>query len=105
MFVNKILNVFKFIHISVLPPKQAPNESDHINGWRGRFSSLSFERFAAILTIIVVRGRLSTKADANTDTHSIKTIAVANLDSGPTDVIIYCVCFPIQLIRPNRERA
>lgn len=92
---------FKYI----IPPKQAPKDRDHINGWSGRFNSLSLARLAAILTIIVVRGRLSTKAEAKADTHKIKTMAVANLDSGPTDVITYWVCFPIQLIRPKRERA
>lgn len=73
------------------PPKQAPKESAHIRGGNGRFNSSLLARSVAILIIIVVIGKLSTNADAMAETHKIRTIAVANRDSGPTEVIMACV--------------
>lgn len=51
-----------------LPPKQAPKANAHTSGWSGSPNSLFSESEIAILTIIVVRGILSTKAEAIADT-------------------------------------
>ena len=56
-----------------------------------------------IRTIIVVNGILSTKADANADTHNINKMAIVSLFSSFTERIIYSVWFPIHLINPNLD--
>lgn len=87
------------------PPKQAPNVKAQINGGRGKLSPLFFDIFAAILTIIVANGTLSTNALTNAETHIINSIATASLKFSFTDRIIHSVCFPIHAIRPIRESA
>lgn len=52
----------------MLPPKHAPKAKAHTNGCRGKFNAFFSANEMAILTIIVVRGMLSTKADAIADT-------------------------------------
>lgn len=62
-------------------------------------------KVVTILIIIVERGTLSTNVLANADTQSNSNIATANRDSSFTDRIIFSVCFPIQAIKPNRDKA
>lgn len=50
------------------PPKQAPKASAHTNGCSGRFKVLFWASEMVIFTIIVVRGILSTKAEATAET-------------------------------------
>ena len=72
-----------------LPPRQAPNDKAQIKGCKGSCNSALLAKSVAILTIMVVNGRLSTKADTTADTHNISTKATASLASGLTDIIKY----------------
>lgn len=60
-----------FIMFSVVvPPKQAPNARAQTSGCNGKLSALFWAKDIVILTIIVVNGMLSTKADAIAETLS-----------------------------------
>jgi hypothetical protein len=50
------------------PPRQAPKASDQTSGCKGNPSASFSDNEITILTIIVVKGMLSTKADAKAET-------------------------------------
>lgn len=66
--LKKFSFFYNFFSKKILPPKHAPNAKAHTSGCKGNPNFLFSAREIAILIIIVVKGILSTKADAMADT-------------------------------------
>lgn len=64
-FVNEIF------YIKSSPPRHAPIAKAHTRGCNGKFKSSFSDSEITILIIIVVKGMLSTKADAIAETCQI----------------------------------
>ena len=60
----------KIQKLIIKPPRHAPKASAHTSGCNGKPRASFSAREIAILTIIVVNGMLSTKADAKADTYN-----------------------------------
>lgn len=99
IFHYKKWRQFKAKKSNYSPPKQAPNDNAQTSGCKGRCNTSANDR--TILIIIVVKGILSTKADAIADTQTTIRMATVKRDSSWTDLITFSVWVPIHSMSPS----